>query len=209
MVHPKKTAPLSDGLLTPRQREVLELIQRETARDGRPPTYRAIAQELGLQAIGTVQSHLRVLIRKGYLTKDAGKARSLRLAHRSPAQEIPILGRVPAGRPLEALESAEGTLHVPARWKGDHYALRVTGESMLHAGILDGDYVVVKRQSHAENGEIVVAMIDGEATVKYLQRKLGKVFLLPANPRFRPIEVPEGSEHVIQGKVVSVQRFFG
>jgi repressor LexA len=198
-----------DKPLTSRQRQVLEHILKETAREGRPPTYRALAEALGVEAVGTVQDHVRALVRKGYLRSTPRRARGLSLPHRSPAQEVPILGRVPAGRPVEALEDAQGTLSVPARLRGDLYALRVTGESMLHAGILDGDYVVVRKQPHAENGEIIVAMIDGEATVKYYQRKLGKVFLLPANPRFRPIEIPDGSDNVIQGKVVSVQRYFG
>jgi len=198
--------------LTPKQLAVLECIQDETSQLGRPPTYREIAKILGDVAVGTIQDHVRALIQKGYLEKPAGsqegRARGFRLAHQRGSLEIPILGRVPAGRPIEAIEESEGTVSVPAHVRGELFALQVVGESMIEAGILDGDTVVVKKQSHAENGDIIVAMIDGEATVKYLEKKSGRVRLLPANPRFQPVEIPAGSTNVIQGKVVSVQRFF-
>ena len=131
----------------------------------------------------------------------------MRLAYRSGSLDVPILGTVPAGKPIEAIEDNQGSLSVPAKWSGELFALKVKGESMIEAGIMDGDYVVIKKQPHAENGDIVVAMIDGEATLKYLERKHGRIRLLPANPRFQPIELNSGRENVIQGKVVSVQRF--
>lgn len=203
-----------DGLgqsLSPKQLAVLECIQDETSQLGRPPTYRELAHALGGVAVGTVQDHIRALLKKGFLdrnTKSEGTSRGFRLAHHRGTHEVPLLGRVPAGRPIEAIEEAQGSISVPASLRGDLFALRVVGESMIEAGILDGDLVVVKQQPHAENGDIVVAMIDGEATVKYLERKAGHVRLLPANPKFKPIEIPAHSENVIQGKVVSVQRFY-
>jgi repressor LexA len=195
--------------LSPKQLAVLECIQTETTQLGRPPTYREIAHHLGNVAVGTIQDHIRALLKKGYLEKQDGISRGFRLAHQRGAQEVPVLGRVPAGRPIEAIEESEGSVSVPATLRGDLFALRVVGESMIEAGIMDGDLVVVKKQTHANSGEIIVAMIDGEATVKYLDKKGGRTRLLPANPRFQPIEIPASSENIIQGKVVSVQRFYG
>ena len=183
-------------------------IESEISRSGRPPTYRDIAHELGYEAVGTVQDHIRALIRKGFLQKEPGVARGIRLAHRTESIDVPILGAIPAGRPLEAIESGLGYVSIPARWRGELYALRVTGESMINAGIFDGDFVIVHKDAHIQNGDIVVAMIDGEATVKYLERKSSGVRLLPANPRYSPIEVPPESNNTVQGKVVSVQRYY-
>jgi repressor LexA len=194
--------------LSPKQLAVLECIQDETCQLGRPPTYRELAKALGGVAVGTIQDHVRTLMKKGFLEKAEGLARGFRLIHQRGTLEVPLLGRVPAGRPLEAIEESQGSVSVPASLRGDLFALRVVGESMIEAGILDGDLVVVRQQPHAENGDIVVAMIDGEATVKYLERKSGHVRLLPANPKFKPIEIPPHSENVIQGKVISVQRFY-
>jgi len=117
---------------------------------------------------------------------------------------------VPAGNPIEAIQDTQGSVSVPSQLRGELFALRVVGESMIEAGILDGDTVIVRKQNHAENGDIVVAMLEGEATVKYLEKKTGRLRLLPANPKFRPIEV-SSSAHLgdfIQGKVISVQRFY-
>ena len=193
--------------LSPKQAKILDFIATEISRTSRPPTFRDIARHFGYESVGTVQDHVRALIHKGFLQKAEGLSRGLRLAHHSGSIDIPILGRVPAGRPIEAIEEMQGSLSVPAKWRGELYALKVIGESMIEAGIHDGDFVVVKKQTHAETGEIVVAMIDGEATVKYLEKNGGRVRLLPANPRFSPIEVA-GTENLIQGKVVSVQRFY-
>ena len=194
--------------LSPKQAEVLALIEAEMTREGRPPTFRDIARHLGCEAVGTVQDHIRALIKKGFLHKEPGVARGIRLNHRSQSIDIPILGTVPAGRPIEAIEEGLGFISIPARWRGDLYALRVSGESMIEAGIFDGDFVVVHKEASVQTGDIVVAMIEGEATVKYLERKNGRVRLLPANPAFHPIEIPSESNNFIQGKVVSVQRYF-
>jgi repressor LexA len=197
------------------QAKILRIIEQEIARTGRAPTYREIAEECGYNAVGTVQDHIRTLIEKGFLKKDPGIARGLKLAKENqpePLRSIPILGTVPAGIPLEMIEAAGnvlGSISVSAQWKGELFALKVQGDSMIEAGIFEDDYVIVKRQSEAENGEIVVASIDGEATVKYLEKKNGVVKLLPANPRYSPI--PIGSAKVsaeIVGKVISLQRFY-
>lgn len=194
--------------LTAKQAEILRIIEEETAQSGRPPSYREIAKRCGYDAVGTVQDHVRALIRKGFLTQVRGVARGIQLAHRSESRDIPILGSVPAGRPIEAIHDATGSVSISGSLKGDFYALRVKGESMIEAGILDGDLVIVRQQATADSGDIVVAMIEGEATVKKLERKAGRVRLLPANPLFSPIEIPPGSENSIQGKVVALQRLF-
>lgn len=202
------TAP-SDSSLSDKQMKILGYIESEISKTGRPPTYRDIAQHFEYEAVGTVQDHIRNLIRKGYLIKEHGVARGIRLAFRSEAIHIPILGSVPAGNPIESVETILGSLSIPAQWKGEMYALKVTGESMRDAGILDGDYVIVKKQNHAHSGEIVVALLGEEVTVKYLDSKGGRLRLLPANVNFRPIELQHKPESVIQGKVIGVQRYFG
>lgn len=200
---------LSEGL-TAKQLAVLQCIRDEIARSHRPPTYRDIARTLGYDAVGTVQDHVRTLLRKGYLEKEEGVSRGFRLSYQRGSQEIPVLGRVPAGNPIEAIQDVQGSVAIPSHLRGEHFALKVVGESMIEAGIMDGDMVIVRKQSHADHGDIVVAMIEGEATVKYLEKKPGRLRLLPANPRFQPIEVNEGAHlgDFIQGKVVSVQRFY-
>lgn len=198
----------SENPLSDKQLAVLECIRDALAQSGRPPTYREIARELGYDAVGTVQDHVNALIKKGFLEKPEGFSRGFRLAFQRGSREIPLLGRVPAGRPIEAIVEAQGSVPVPSNLRGELFALRVTGESMIEAGIMDGDTVIVRKQSHAEDGEIVVAMIEGEATVKFLEKKSGRIRLLPANPRFQPIEVPASTGDLIQGKVVSVQRFY-
>lgn len=192
-----------------KQAKILKFIESEMSRNGRSPTYRDIAEHFGYEAVGTVQDHVRALVKKGYLQKQKGVARGLTPSYRESAIQVPILGHVPAGRPTEALEDIQGMLTVPSKWRGELFALQVKGDSMIEAGIHEGDYVVIKRQDHAENGEIVVALIDGEATVKYLEQRAGRYRLLPANARYSPIELTETRANTIQGKVVAVQRFYG
>lgn len=226
--------------LSPKQAEVLSFIETTLGQEGRPPSLREIAAHCAKSgaplAIGTIQDHIRALLTKGYLQRDAGRARGLRLTHQAAAVSIPILGSVPAGHPLEAIADSQGSLawsQPPARAGrgggknagaaagagsadasgrggssgGERFALRVRGDSMQDAGILDGDFVVVERASNARHGEIVVALIDGEATVKRLERKGSRLRLLPENPRFAPIELDPSRENLIQGRVVGVQRF--
>jgi repressor LexA len=208
---------------SPKQAKVLEFIERQISATGLPPSYRDIAAHCG-SALGTIQDHVRALVRKGFLETEPGLARGLRPSHRSRAANVPILGTVPAGRPLEAIEAPLGMLSVSSLGAGDAapgrrpppragelYALRVHGESMTGAGILDGDYVIVRKQEDALSGEIVVALLEGEATVKRLERKGGRIRLLPANPEFDPIDIPptgESGATLIWGKVIGVQRFY-
>jgi len=198
--------------LSPRQARILECIERAITLQGCPPSLRDIAKHCGYSAIGTVQDHVRTLIRKGFLEKEPGLARGLRPTHHLGSREIPILGTVPAGNPIEAIEDRRGSIPLPNhthRAQGPCYALRVTGESMIGAGILDGDYVIVQKQETAKDGEIVVALIDGEVTVKTLEKRPGHpARLLPANPKFSPIPIPEHADGVIQGKVIGVQRYY-
>ncbi|MBI2711911.1 MAG: transcriptional repressor LexA [Bdellovibrio sp.] len=199
--------PELEDSLSDKQLKILSFIEKEIAKTGCPPSYRDIAHHFDYGAVGTVQDHIRALVKKGYLLKEKG-ARGIRLAFRSAASTVPILGTVPAGHPIEAPQNVLGSLSIPARWRGELYALRVTGESMRDAGILDGDYIIVKKQNHAHSGEIVVALLGEEVTVKYLENKPGKIRLLPANPSFKPIELAQGPETVIQGKVIGIQRYF-
>ncbi len=193
--------------LTEIQKKILSFIEEEVALKGAPPTLRTIGQVFGFNAIGTVQGHIQALIHKGFLEKDLGKARGIRLTQFEGAMGVPILGSIPAGIPREAIETKLGTLPVPYHLakKGKIFALKVKGESMVGAGICDGDWVIARHQETAEHGDLVVALIDGEATVKKLERKGGKIRLLAENPLFSPIEVKEIQ---IQGKVVGVQRYY-
>lgn len=195
--------------LTSIQKKILSFIEDERLARGIPPTLRAIQQAFGFRAIGTVQDHLRTLVRKGVLEKEAGRARSLRVVDRFRAEAagIPILGAVTAGVPREADEQILGMLPVPAAFekKGKCFALRVVGESMIDAGIHDGDLVIARQQSTAKSGEIVVALVDGETTVKRLEKKDGRARLLPENPAFAPIEILS-DRSVVQGRVVAVFR---
>lgn len=197
--------------LTSKQAEILKLIEDEIAKTGRSPTYRDLARTCGYDSVGTVQDHVQALIKKGYLKKDSGVARSIQPTHHSFARTIPILGTVPAGSPLEFFETALGSLSVPAQWNGHLFALRVQGDSMIEAGIFENDLVIVRSQPDAENREIVVATLDGQSTVKTLEKKKGIIRLLPANPRYSPILLAPRSddrEIKIVGKVISLQRFY-
>ena len=210
MVSPKIS---KNRTLSQKQAEILEQIERVIAQTGRPPTYRDLAKAAGYSAVGTVQDHVAALIRKGFLVREQGLSRGIRLAHQTGSISVPILGAVPAGKPIEAIETSLGTLNVASsaishKQIGQVYGLRVTGESMIEAGILDGDFVIVRKDTEVRSGDIVVAMIDGEATVKTYEKKDGRVRLLPANSKFHPIEIPPESENRVEGKVIGLQRFY-
>ncbi len=209
----------SDNLnsLSKTQRKILSFIEEALSLEGTPPTYREIASHFGYSAVGTVQDHVRALLKKGFLRTTPGRARGLTLSHRMESLDIPVLGAVPAGRPIEAIEDRRGSLSFSLSSAGlspksqasaEIYALRVKGESMRDAGILDGDFVIVRKQHHAENGQIIIALIEGEATVKFLEKRSDRIRLLPANPAFSPIDVPVDAENLVQGKVIGVQRFY-
>ncbi|MBM9461416.1 transcriptional repressor LexA [Nocardioides sp. zg-536] len=222
--------PDSSGL-TPRQLRVLAHIKDSIEKRGYPPSMREIGQAVGLTSTSSVAHQLRSLEEKGYLKRDPNRPRALEvflpevlkarramgaaeetsydetgIGDAAPApRNVPVVGRIAAGGPILAEERVEDVFPLPRQLVGDGqlFLLEVSGESMIEAAICDGDYVVIRQQPSAENGEIVAAMIDGEATVKTFQRKDGQVWLLPHNPAFEPID---GTNATILGKVTAVLR---
>jgi repressor LexA len=191
--------------LTARQQKLLTFVLDHIRGKGHPPTIREIGRSFGFRSTGTVRDHLRALERKGYLRTMRGKSRGL--LPQQWLRALPIIGRVPAGGPLLAEENVEGTLDLSREFGGEKvFALKVHGDSMVEAGICEGDLVVVRAQDHAEAGEIVVALVDGEATVKRFARRAGKPWLQPANPRYEPIAV--GGDTKILGRVIGVIRSY-
>lgn len=197
--------------LTPKQQKIYDYILDFTAQHGYPPSVREIGSAVGLKSPSTVHFHLKGLEEAGVIVKAEGKTRAISLTNRPVEEEtdphanqIPVVGNVAAGSPILAEECIEDYLTFDTEGlTGEHFALRVRGESMLGAGILPGDLVVVHRQSEAESGQIVVALFEDEATVKTLRRRDGKVWLMPANDEYQPID---GTKAQIVGKVVAVVR---
>ena len=199
--------------LTPRQSEVFTWIKEFIRDHGMPPTVREIGGAFDIKS-SSVFDLLKALERKGYLRRGDRGARSLIIAGErkrrgsgSGTVEVPVVGRIPAGQPIEAIEHDCGTVAVSKDlFRGaDAYALKVEGSSMMEAGILDGDYVIVRKQETAGDGDIVVALIENEATLKRFFREADGVRLEPANHKMKPVRVQSG-EFRIQGKVVSVMR---
>lgn len=192
--------------LTPKQQRIYDFIRTFLRQQGYPPSLREISQAVGVRSPSTVKYHLDNLRQAGLIQWDGGKTRSLSLPHQSLGEpdRIPLLGSVAAGSPILAEECIEDYLTFDTEGlSGEHFALRVRGESMLGAGILPGDLVVVHRQSEAQSGQIVVALFEDEATVKTLRRRDGKVWLMPANDDYQPID---GTKAQILGQVVAVVR---
>jgi repressor LexA len=216
--------PSSVEELTDRQRMILETIRETVSSRGYPPSMREIGEAVGLTSPSSVKHQLGVLERKGFVRRDPNRPRALELTSRgapstsgavgsvdaegllagSPTY-VPVVGRIAAGGPILAEQAVEDVFPLPRQLVGDGelFLLKVVGESMVDAAICDGDWVVVRRQPVAENGEVVAAMIDGEATVKTFQRRDGHVWLLPQNPAFSPIP---GDESQVLGRVVTVLR---
>ena len=208
--------------LTKMQQKIYDYIAETTRQQGYPPSVREIGEAVGLRSPSTVHFHLKHMEELGVLTKGAGKGRALTLAPldgassaataaaepapepETPAGRVPIVGTVAAGSPILAQECIEDYLTFDTGGRpGEFFALRVRGESMINAGILPGDLVVVHQQKTANNGEIVVALLGEEATVKRLQRRGGEVWLLPENENYQPID---GREAVLMGRVDAVVR---
>jgi len=201
------------------QRKIYEYIAASIREQGYPPSVREIGEAVGLKSPSTVHFHLKHLAEAGMIEKGAGKGRAITLTQQpsavapvpaapvydeEPADRIPVVGNVAAGSPILAQECIEDYLTFDTGGRsGEYFALRVRGESMLNAGILPGDLVVVRQQQTANNGEIVVAMIDDEATVKRFSRKNGQIWLLPENDDYSPID---GTYARILGKVAAVVR---
>lgn len=199
------------GEISQRQQEILDLIRDTVADRGYPPSVREIGEAVGLSSPSTVHSHLSALVAGGYLRRDPSKPRAIEVVDsrsRQPnVREVPLVGRVAAGSPILAEEDIEEIYPLPLDLVGEGpvFMLSVKGDSMIEAGILDGDYVVVRRQPDAADGEIVAALIDGEeATIKRLERRDGNVILHSDNAAYEPMVFTEGVELI--GKVVTVMR---
>jgi repressor LexA len=201
--------------LGPRQKKILDFILGTVEDRGYPPSVREIADAVGLASPSTVHAHLEALQRKGYIRKDATKPRAIEISYapgmgpsssRDGVRHVPLVGRIAAGSPTQALEEIEDVLPLPASIVGDgtFFMLKVKGDSMHDAGIHDGDYVVIRKQDDATSGEIVAALLDDEATIKTLVRKDGRTILRPENPAFEPIEITGDGR--IMGKVVALLR---
>lgn len=212
--------------LKEREKKILEFMEKEILEKGYPPTVREICHAVNIKSTSTAHKDINSLVEKGYLKKDPSKPRALMLVQEKigrvledvrdeseteeqPVVNVPIVGRVAAGVPITAEENIEGTFPVPAQYAvGTCFMLRVRGTSMINIGIMDGDYILVRRQNTAENGDVVVAMVDGfesEATVKTFYRENGHIRLQPENDTMSPIIVRDVS---IQGKVQGVFRYF-
>ncbi len=194
------------------QAKILAYIEKATLQKGYPPSVREICDATGLKSTSTVHGHLIRLEKTGLLYRDSMKPRAISVPsdhqmYRTEMINVPIVGRVSAGSPILATENIEDYIALPQSMlgEGEHYVLGVRGESMIEAGIMDGDYVVVRKQPTAYNGDIVVAMVEDDATVKRFYRENGHFRLQPENSTMEPIIVPEVT---ILGKVVSLYRIF-
>ncbi len=199
-------------MLTDREAQVLDTVTRHIARYGVAPNIREIAAAVGIRSPGTTHRYVESLVRQGYLTRTHGRHRGIGLPEGAPEREtlsLPLLGRIAAGKPLEAVPGLESVNFTELFVQPGRYLVKVTGESMRDAGILDGDLVVVDKRDTAETGEIVVALIDQqEATLKRLgPRRSGRVELRPANPEFSP-QIYEAERVRIQGVVVGNVRVY-
>ncbi len=214
--------PSQDSALTQRQRTILNVIRASVNTRGYPPSIREIGDAVGLTSTSSVAHQLRTLERKGFLRRDPNRPRAVDVrgaddAAATPETEVagsdalpeptfvPVLGRIAAGGPILAEEAVEDVFPLPRELVGEGtlFLLKVVGDSMVEAAICDGDWVVVRQQNVADNGDIVAAMLDGEATVKTFKRAGGQVWLMPHNPSFDPIP---GNDATVLGKVVTVIR---
>ena len=208
--------PIDENGLTSRQLKILSAIKSAMEERGYPPSMREIGEAAGLASPSSVKYQLEVLEEKGWIRRDPTRGRALEILLPEGASDrgeiemdqmraVPLVGRIAAGGPILAEQSIEETFPLPASLvgQGELFMLKVVGESMIDAAICDGDYVVIRAQKTCEKGEIVAAMIDGEATVKTFSRRDGKIWLLPANPNFSPIP---GDNAEILGKVTAVLR---
>ena len=208
---------MTDTALTARQRGILEFIESQMQQRGYPPSVREIGEAVGLTSTSTVHAHLSTLQKLGYLRRDPTKPRAIQVrydagsgatAERRPVRHIPLVGDVAAGTDVLAQENVEELLPLPADFIGDGpvFMVRVRGDSMIEAGIFDGDYAVVRQDTETRKGDTVVAGIPGdEATVKTFTRKGSKVVLQPANAAYQPIEL-DPADVKIYGRVVTIVR---
>lgn len=202
------------GKISPKQTEILEYIKSEIINRGFPPAVREICEAVNLKSTSSVHSHLETLERNGYIRRDPTKPRAIEIVDdnfnltRRELVNVPVVGRVAAGEPILAVENVENYFPIPAEFmpNSQTFMLNVKGESMINAGILDGDQILVQQQSTAENGDIVVALIDDSATVKTFYKEDDHYRLQPENDTMDPIIVKDDLK--ILGKVIGVFRFF-
>lgn len=197
--------------LTDRQRQIYEFIREKISAHGSSPTIREIGKHMGITSTNGVRLHITALIKKGYLRKQEHIARGLELVQNiaQNASKLPLVGSVPAGMPIDAIENIEGEFVIDSTFmpNGEAFSLRVTGNSMINAGIFDGDIVLVERRAEARKGDIVVAIIGDEATVKRYFPENNRIRLQPENDDFEPIIVDKNSpEFRLAGKVVGLMR---
>src|SRR5579859_170818 len=201
--------------LTERQRDILQFIREYQAERGVAPTHREICDHFGFSSYGTVYKHLSLLEKKGLIRRDWNQKRGVELVEKpTPAEappgvrELPLFGVIAAGRPIE-VDVSDETITVPERLtsRGENYVLKVRGDSMIDDGILDGDYVIIARRQEATNGEMVVANVAGEVTLKRLYREGERIRLQPANALMNPIYA-HASDVTVQGVVVGLMRRF-
>jgi repressor LexA len=195
-----------------KQQEIIEFIKSEINRKGYPPSVREIGKAVGLKSTSTVHGHLSRLEKKGYIRRDPTKPRAIEVLNNdkrdlSDVIKLPVIGKVTAGSPILAVENIDEYYSIPrdliVGYEGESFILKVRGESMINAGILDGDYIIVRKQSYADNGDIIVALIEDEATVKRFYKESDHIRLQPENPSMDPIIV---DNVMVLGKVVGVIR---
>ena len=204
---------MPNGKISEKQKEILEYIKQEILNKGYPPAVREICEAVHLKSTSSVHSHLETLEKNGYIRRDPTKPRAIEIMDdtfnltRREMVNVPVIGNVAAGQPLLAVQNIENYFPITAEYMPNQetFMLKVKGESMINAGILDGDHILVERQSTASNGEIVVALVDDSATVKTYYKEDGHYRLQPENDTMDPIIVDECS---ILGKVFGVFRFF-
>lgn len=207
--------------ITKKQKEVFDYICEYTRNNGYAPTQREIKDHFGFKSFGSVQAYLKYLVSAGYLETDWNARRGITLAAEEPAkaskaiaadvEEIPWLGNVAAGIPIEAIENPSETIQVPRSMVskgGNYFALSVQGDSMIEAGILEGDVIVCRHQTNADNGQVIVAVVDGEATVKTLNKQKKGIELIPANSRMRPFMIEPDQDFRIAGILVGLMRSY-
>jgi repressor LexA len=220
-VHQIPDGPADSSGLTPRQRKVLDVIRDAVDRRGYPPSMREIGEAVGLTSPSSVAHQLGTLERKGYIRRDPNRPRAIEVRspeavadrddptgegdERPAPRYVPVVGRIAAGGPMLAQEAVEDVFPLPRQLVGEGtlFLLKVVGDSMVDAAICDGDWVVVRQQQVADNGDVVAAMIDGEATVKTYKRRDGHIWLMPHNPAFAPIP---GDDATVLGRVTAVLR---
>ena len=194
-------------MMTKSQKKVYDYL-KSRVQEGLPPTVREICQATGLKSTSSVHAHLKTLEREGYISREAGLNRAIHIVGEQKTTQVPIVGRVAAGQPILAVEQVEGYVPFSAPSDGyEYFALNVRGESMRMIGIMNGDIVIARQTSTARDGDIVVAMIEDEATVKTFYREKDSIRLQPENPDYQPIYAQE-DEVSILGKVVAVMRYY-